>query len=113
VKILKLTQAEVNHLLGLVEESERSGIYTAPIEHYKKRTQSLKRKLENAPDAPKRAKAAGELLSGLSPGDELSQGIWGEPGDMQSGLSQGVRMADEPVRTPARLRARPRSRQEL
>lgn len=43
---MKLTIAEINHLLSLIQDNEREGSYYSPKEQYWNRSERIKRKLK-------------------------------------------------------------------
>ena len=54
---IELTQGEVNHLMGLIEDNEREGCYWGNKEQHWNRSERLKNKLipSNETDHPERA----------------------------------------------------------
>lgn len=44
---MKFTNAEINHLLSLIEANERDGWYYAPRDQYWKRSERIKAKLKS------------------------------------------------------------------
>ncbi len=45
MRVIKLSQAEINHLLSLIEVCEREGWYYGNLIHFKNRMNKLKEKI--------------------------------------------------------------------
>jgi hypothetical protein len=46
MKQIKLSVAEISHILTLIESNEREGSYYSPKDHYWRRSDRIKRKLQ-------------------------------------------------------------------